>query len=329
MSKGFKLEVPVAISEGATARIALAKTIIHLITFGFNVLVLCIVAPLIATEARYLGAGKPGPNYACFVAIFSLPVSLLLVYFPWMYEKKNKFKRLGKFCLKNRTNLIFCGFNSFLWATAGIAITVHANIPSNCQLDAELLSSYGDAYASAWATQCNLAKTVAAFSWMICIFWVSTLLITFLSFWREKQEIQHRLQEHRANKESSRTEINSDYYEAPREVINDREDYYQEENLHHNPSGRVPTSEIPHSASNKHFYDDKQNQPMMEESHTAYEEYHPAPYAGVHHDHAQSPPGQYSAPPMPFSPMPVPQHVSYPDPSFYTNNEPPYNSHYQ
>lgn len=70
-----------------------------------------------------------------------------------MYEKYNKFKRLGKFCLKNRTNLIFCGFNTFMWATAGIAITVQANNPDNCVFNADLIKQYGDAYNSSWGTQ--------------------------------------------------------------------------------------------------------------------------------------------------------------------------------
>lgn len=72
-----------------------------------------------------------------------------------MYEKHNKFKRLGKFCIKNRTNIIFCTFYTFLWATAGIAITVHSNDASNCAFDPELIEAYGDAYNGAWGTQVN------------------------------------------------------------------------------------------------------------------------------------------------------------------------------
>lgn len=150
---GFKLDVPVDLSEQTTDKLDLTKKILHLITVATGILTICVVAPLIATEARYLGAGKAGPNYTLFVALVSLPVPLLLVYFPWMYEKQNKFKRLGKFCMKNRTNLIFCGFNTLLWATAGIAITVHSNNASNCALDADLTETYGDDYTSSWATQ--------------------------------------------------------------------------------------------------------------------------------------------------------------------------------
>lgn len=157
---GYKLDVPVDLSEQATDKLELAKKIIHLITGACNVLTVCVVAPLIATEARYLGAGVAGPNYTLFVALVSLPMPFLLVYFPWMYEKHNKFKRLGKFCLKNRTNLIFCSFHTFLWATAGIAITVHSNNASNCALDADLTETYGDDYTSAWSTQVCKKKKV-------------------------------------------------------------------------------------------------------------------------------------------------------------------------
>lgn len=54
--------------------------------------------------------------------------------------------------MKGRTNLIFCGFNSVLWATAGIAITVHANNAGTCTVNGELQETYGDDYTSAWAT---------------------------------------------------------------------------------------------------------------------------------------------------------------------------------
>jgi hypothetical protein len=70
-----------------------------------------------------------------------------------MYERQNKFKRLGKFCLKNRTNFIFTGFNSFLWASAAIASTVHGNATSSCAFNGDLQETYGDDYTSAWTTQ--------------------------------------------------------------------------------------------------------------------------------------------------------------------------------
>lgn len=101
----------------------------------------------------YQGAGRPAPNYTLFVAITSLPVPFLLVYFPWMYEKYNKFKRLGKFCMKNRTNIIFCSFNTMMWATASIAITVHSNNASNCAYNSDLTEEYGNDYSASWGTQ--------------------------------------------------------------------------------------------------------------------------------------------------------------------------------
>lgn len=55
--------------------------------------------------------------------------------------------------MKTRTNIIFCGFNSFLWATAGIAITVHSNNAASCAVNSDLQKTYGDDYTAAWATQ--------------------------------------------------------------------------------------------------------------------------------------------------------------------------------
>jgi hypothetical protein len=51
---GFKLEVPVDLSEQTTDKLDLTKKIIHLISGATTLLTISIVAPLIATEARYL-----------------------------------------------------------------------------------------------------------------------------------------------------------------------------------------------------------------------------------------------------------------------------------
>ncbi|KAI8977553.1 hypothetical protein BDF20DRAFT_796624, partial [Mycotypha africana] len=197
----YTLDLPMDLSEKTSNKLDWTKKILHLITGATDILTICIVAPLIATEARYLGAGKAGPNYTLFVALFTLPTPFFLVYFPWMYEKYNKFKNIGKFCMKSRTNMIFNGFDTFLWLTAGIAITVHSNNAGNCALDPDLTETYGDTYTSAWSTQCNLAKVTSGFVWVTCILWLSTLILTAIDFWKEKSLIQQRLKEHRLNKQ--------------------------------------------------------------------------------------------------------------------------------
>lgn len=74
--------------------------------------------------------------------------------------------------MKNRTNLIFCGFNSFLWATAGIATAVHSNDSSNCAVDSSLRKTYGDSYVSAWGTQVFFKKTIVIIDKISNIRWL-------------------------------------------------------------------------------------------------------------------------------------------------------------
>lgn len=105
-------------------------------------------------KKKQQGGSQASPNWTLVVAVISWWVPVLLVYFPWMYESKNKFRKIGKFCMKPRTNLIFTAFNSVLWATAAIAMTVHANNASNCNLDSELEKS-DDSYSGAWTQQVN------------------------------------------------------------------------------------------------------------------------------------------------------------------------------
>ncbi|CEP16691.1 hypothetical protein [Parasitella parasitica] len=300
---GYKLDVPVDLSEQTTDKLELAKKIIHLVIGACGILTICIVAPLIATEARYLGAGVAGPNYTLFVALVSLPVPFLLVYLPWMYEKHNKFKRLGKFCLKNRTNIIFCGFNTFLWATAGIAITVHSNNPSNCALNSDFTEAYGDTYTSAWATQCNLAKVSAGFAWITCILWLVTLAITGISFWKEKSLIQQRLNEHRINKQSK--------LEEQQKQQQDEEHGYG--GGYAAASGRVYEDEDPFTDSHKQQQAPHHVDPMSEQYHNT-ASYTPG------YDQAI---GQYVADSyqhQAFSPMPTPQHMSHPEHTYNQNH---------
>ncbi|KAI9271296.1 hypothetical protein BY458DRAFT_474721 [Sporodiniella umbellata] len=300
---GFKLDVPMEVSEKTSSMIDTAKKVLHLVTLVTSLLTICMVAPMLSTESRYLGASKPGPGYCLFVAIVSFPIPFLLVYFPWMYEHHNKFRRPGKFCLKNRTNLIFCGFNSVLWATAGIATAVYANDASSCAIDPALRKAFGDAYVGAWGTQCNLAKVAAAFAWITCILWLCTLLCSFISFWREKQDIQDRLKEHRISRQTKLEETPAEEYNRP--AHQDEEASY-----HQQQHESAPLNHTAH-------YDQPQFQQSPYEGHASY---HSSPYDGhsstpyQQHNYengSQYPPAaQYhTSPPVQFSPMPTPQHV--------------------
>lgn len=53
MPEKYKLDVPVDLSEKTTDKLELAKKILHLITGVTTLLTICVVAPLIATEAKY------------------------------------------------------------------------------------------------------------------------------------------------------------------------------------------------------------------------------------------------------------------------------------
>ncbi|KAG1309315.1 hypothetical protein G6F64_005412 [Rhizopus arrhizus] len=351
MSK-FKLEVPVDLSERTSGFLDTAKKVLHLVTLATTLLTICVVAPMIATEARYLGGGKPGPNYTLFVSIISLPIPFFLVYFPWMYEHHNKFRRPGKFCLKNRTNLIFCGFNSFLWATAGIASAVYSNDASACTVDSDLRETYGDDYVSSWGTQCNLSKVTAAFAWITCVIWLSTLVCTVLSFWKEKQDIQHRLNEHRISKQSTLHE--ETYTEKHVESV-----YQKEETTHHYETSSPFNDSAQQIQYQQHTVYDNSN--ITQHQYSPYSGNHSSPYQPASYEnhisppalsHASapiqyqtsppvqyqtsplvqyqtSPPVQYqtspsvqyhTSPPVQFSPMPTPQHVMpHPEQTHYHN----------
>ncbi|KAI9258111.1 hypothetical protein BDA99DRAFT_539123 [Phascolomyces articulosus] len=194
-------EVPAVTPPKGFPAINTIKNILHGTQALGTFIVLCIIASVIATEYRFYDGSQPGPNWTLFVGIFSLGVPVCLIVFPWIYDKKGKFRRLGKFCMKPRTNLIFTGFYTGLWATAGIAMTVHANNPDHCNLDAERAEGDTD-YAAAWPTQCTNAKVANGFAWTLSILWLLSLLCTLVIFFREKQIIQKNLRQHESNKQA-------------------------------------------------------------------------------------------------------------------------------
>lgn len=47
-----------------------------------------------------------------------------------------------------------------MWSTAGIAITVHSNDPSNCAFNPDYIEQFGDDYNSSWGTQVKRKGTI-------------------------------------------------------------------------------------------------------------------------------------------------------------------------
>ncbi|KAI8367550.1 uncharacterized protein BYT42DRAFT_477020, partial [Radiomyces spectabilis] len=223
-------ELPISVPENMP-HLGTAKVWLHISQVITTFMTICMVAPIISTESRFYGGSQPGPNYTLFVAIISIAIPIILIYFPWMYDRKNKFKKLGKFCLKPRTNMIFTSFYSVLWGTAGIAITVHANNPDHCNFDGEMQENYGNDYTSAWTTQCNLAKAAAGFTWITCLLWVATLICTLIIFWNEKQLIQKNLRTHEMNKQAAlgmANDVENGQYQTA------HPGYYEEDDAHVN-----------------------------------------------------------------------------------------------
>ncbi|KAI9491922.1 hypothetical protein BDB00DRAFT_766313 [Zychaea mexicana] len=218
------------------------KVWLHLSQIVLTLLTICTVAPVIATEIRFYGGSQAGPNWTLVVAVFTIWIPLLLVYFPWAYDRKNKFKRIGKFCLKPRTNLIFTGFCSLMWAAAGIAMAVHANNPEHCNVDSELADSDGD-YASAWSAQCNCAKAAAGFSWITCFIWIATLICSVIIFWNEKQLIQKNLRDHERNKQEAAS-AQQDEEMAESDVMMDHGVEHEEEHAKYQVATAV-TTDVP------------------------------------------------------------------------------------
>ncbi|KAI7863990.1 hypothetical protein BDF14DRAFT_1839113 [Spinellus fusiger] len=179
-------ELPVHVPENMPYLGSL-NTLLHMLQTIITLLCICVVVPVLVIEIRYYGTSQTGPNYTLFATLISLIVPLFLIYFPWMYDRKNKCKTLGKFCLQPRTVFVLSIFYAMLWLLAGIAMTVHTHTASHCAIDPKLEVSFGQSYTSAWAHQCRCATVVMLMAWTLCVLWVASLLGSSIILWNEKQ----------------------------------------------------------------------------------------------------------------------------------------------
>ncbi|CAO3590527.1 unnamed protein product [Absidia cylindrospora] len=321
MGKGFTLEVPVNVPANMPW-LSRVKMGFHFAQLVLTFLSICVIAPLITTESKYYGGSQPGPNYMLAMSILSVGIPAMLIYFPWAYEHQNKFKKAGKFALKPRTNMIFTSFYSVVWATCGIAMSVHANNAAHCALDGDLQKEYGDDYVSAWATQCNLGKAGAAFAWLTCLAWVGAWICTMIIFWKEKQTIQQNIKENKQNRlsalEQQQPQHGGDDDPFKGGYYNDDEDdiggmrpqsFEQARPLH--TATPPPHHPSPHQLPPQHYESSPFEDPAYYQP--------PRPHSGGFDNQVPYDPpvggGGFA--------MPEPSHYTSPQPSHYTSPPPP------
>ncbi|KAI9254471.1 hypothetical protein BDA99DRAFT_518497 [Phascolomyces articulosus] len=224
MVKVPEIDLPVTVPDNMP-NLNSIKVWLHIFQFFCGFIALWTVVPVISAENRFYGGSQAGPNWTLVVSLLTIWIPPLLIYFPWMYHRKNKFRRVGKFALKPRTNMIFTAFCSMMWGSAAIAMTVHANNPDNCNIDTERAADDGE-YESAWSIQCNAAKAAAGFSWITCILCLGTLFCSGIILWNEKQLIQRNLREHERSKQEASSLAQQE------EGVMDPEEHEQHEEEH-------------------------------------------------------------------------------------------------
>ncbi|KAI9319292.1 hypothetical protein BX666DRAFT_2092990, partial [Dichotomocladium elegans] len=270
------------------------------------------------------------PNWTLFCCLFSIGVPAGLVAFPWIYKKNGKFKKLGKFCIKPRTNMIFTSFYTLVWASAGIAMSVFSNDPNNCAIFGDMEEAYGDEYLNAWPTQCNNAKVANGFSWTLCILWLMSLLCSLIILWKEKQIYQ---------------DNNKQYDQSRQNALQQKqqldEEYARPLNYTPSPSPAPHTQPSPFdSPYDMHIQQQQQQQQQQQ----PYDPYPEQPFSAVHTSPFQDPHyAQYSPepphnpayvapsppqghPPGGYSPTPTP--MPMPDPTLYHSSTPDPNARF-
>ncbi|KAI9018080.1 hypothetical protein CLU79DRAFT_761636 [Phycomyces nitens] len=318
MGRVVQIDVPLSVPD-SMPHLATVQIALHGAQILLSFLAVCMIGPVIGILNKYNGGSDPAPNWSLFVFFATFGTPFCIVFFPWAYERKTKFKKLAKFFLKPRTNIVFGIFDSVLWATAGIAMTVYSNKDSTCSFDAEKEETFGSSYTGSWATQCNLAKAAAAFSWMTCILWTISLVCSLIDSFREKQAMRNNKKEQSLNRQSAafQTDFEEEHvgknYRPVQSFGGERFDG-QAATAQGSPfdSPYDPPAEqkqeVPQSHQDSYYH----SSPMAphEQHQYSYQDYRqegrPEPSAPFSDYQAQ--PGQYQSPaPLSFSPMPMPE----------------------
>ncbi|KAI9282066.1 hypothetical protein BC943DRAFT_329105 [Umbelopsis sp. AD052] len=244
---GMKLNLPINVPASMSS-LPTIKFYLHIAQVALTLMTIILVAPVISIEAKYWGGSKAAPNWTLIVGILTLLVPVGMVYFPWAYDRQDKFKVLGKFFLKSRSALVLTVFNSFLWLTAALAMTVHSSDAVNCALDGNLEKADGS-YAASWANQCNCGKATAAFAWFTSFAWLGTVVISGLVMYSEKQQIQQNLKNHEMDAAADRHDDPVD----PSYRTYDEEADYQPTHLGNTES--MPLNSPPDMHQQQHYYD--------------------------------------------------------------------------
>ncbi|KAI7865596.1 hypothetical protein BDF14DRAFT_998242 [Spinellus fusiger] len=317
MGQTLEFEVPLSIPD-RMPRLETIKMGLHGGQILTSFLTVCMVGPIIGILHNVYGSSHAALNWTLFVFFFTFATPFGLVFFPWAYEHKSKFKTLAKFFLKPRTSIIFSVVSTVLWGTAGIATTVYSSQASTCQLDPALEKERGDSYRAEWINQCNLSKAAAGFAWMTCILWAFALVCSLLMSLNEKQAMRKLMKEHVQNRQSMNQGHEEQQGGKPYRPVHTYED---EGYSNGSPSVPFDSPYAPAPAATVEMMDQERTHrdsyyhaspvPVPEQVEYAYQDYQATPMP-MHAQHQQpqqpqSPQQQPHSYPMAFSPMPVPE----------------------
>ncbi|ORX44107.1 hypothetical protein DM01DRAFT_1411418 [Hesseltinella vesiculosa] len=195
------------------------KLWLHGLQVVVSLLTIILLIPVIIIQNQAQGWSAAAVNYVMFVAAFTSIIPVCLAFFPWLYESKNRLKRIGKFFMKPRTILIFSSFYAVLWMTAGIAMTVQALNPSSCAQDK----------GSAWISQCRLGYVTMGTAWLNCVLWLISLVVGLIVFFQQKRLTHKKLKKQQTQEHHHvlETEVIEPLVTTPPATV-EEEEYYQE-----------------------------------------------------------------------------------------------------
>ncbi|RUP48219.1 hypothetical protein BC936DRAFT_144824 [Jimgerdemannia flammicorona] len=185
------LTVPVHVNLPKLPWLSKVDFYLKIAEFFFTLIVIFCIIPVIVIESKYEGIGAAGPSWTLTVAVLSLTFPFMMAFFPYMYDKHDKFKTGAKVFGKARTNMILTVFWSLMWFTVVVTITVHTLKHENCYWNEDakpgsLIYEFGSTYAHDWDSQCYAAKAGAGFAWLNWLAWLVTMLIGLKTYYEEK-----------------------------------------------------------------------------------------------------------------------------------------------
>ncbi|WWD21095.1 hypothetical protein CI109_105576 [Kwoniella shandongensis] len=165
-----------------------AHLIIHVVAIFFTFLAICTMGAVASFQSKWFSTSG-GTGFTIFLLLLSFLLSAFLLLVPIIYDRWDRLKRPAQFLAQTRTTFILHTFGTFTVLLAAFIVTISAWTAKGCKnADNDPHASLGNGYKDGLKQWCTTKKASAIFDWFAFGAWTALLVLTALTFRRERQQ---------------------------------------------------------------------------------------------------------------------------------------------